>query len=73
MPDSVNTITTDQKNALDLIECIQRFTSYGEMFSDDSLRMATDYLTTVGAVGATCVEKSLLDAAVAFLNACKGD
>lgn len=73
MTDSLTTITSDQKDALQLVELVERFISYGGMYSDNALKLAQDHLVAFTARGSSSSERNLVAAAVEFLLTCKGD
>jgi hypothetical protein len=73
MTDSLNTVTSDQKNALQLVEMVERLISYGGMYSDIALRLARDHLLSQTTKGANNNELTLIGSCVAFLALSEGD
>ena len=73
MTDALTTITSDQKDALQLVELVERLIAYGGMYSDNALRMAQDHLLSQTTVGADDNELALIGSCVAFLALSEGD
>ena len=82
MTDSLTTITSDQKDALQLVELVERLVAYGGMYSDHAyggmysdhaLELATTHLVTATSRGASPHETDLIAACVEFLVVSMGD
>ena len=73
MTDSLTTITSDQKDALNLVELVERLVAYGGVYSDNALRLAQDHLLSRTIKGADAQEAYLILAASNFLSAQIGD
>ena len=73
MTDSLTTITSDQKDALQLVELVERLIAYGGMYSDNALELATTHLVTATSRGASPHETDLIAACVEFLVVSMGD
>ena len=73
MIDALNTITNDQKDALTLVELVERLIAYGGMYSDNALRMAQDHLLSRTIKGADAQEAYLILAASNFLSTQMGE
>ena len=73
MTDALTTITSDQKDALQLVELVERLVAYGGMYSDHALELATTHLVTATSRGASPHETDLIAACVEFLVVSMGD
>ena len=73
MIDALNTITSDQKDALNLVELVERLVAYGGLYSDHAVKLATTHLVTATSRGASPHETDLIAACVEFLVVSMGD
>ena len=73
MNDALNTITSDQKDALTLVELVERLVAYGGMYSNHALWLAQDHLLSRTIKGANPQEAYLILAASNFLSTQVGD
>jgi hypothetical protein len=73
MTDALTTIASDQKDALQLVELVERFIACGDMYSDNALELAQDHLLSRTTKGANAQEAYLILAASNFLSTQMGD